>query len=149
MASDVSASQDSNQLNGIVTIGATAATGKSVADVEAALNDALAALEKSGPTALELDRAKRGILVSTLKSLELLNGPGGESGRAGLLQRFFHYTGDPGYLPKWVAQIEKVSAADVQRVLREHLAPGKRVTVVTQPKASASRGAAPQPEKKP
>lgn len=144
LASDVSASQDSNQLSGIVTISATAATGKPVAELESALDEALTALEKTGPSAVELERAKRGILVSTLKSLELLNGPGGESGRAGLLQRFQHYTGDPGYLPKWVEQIQKVTAADVQRVLREHLGKDKRVTVVTQPQAAAPA----QPEKK-
>src|SRR5204862_813294 len=99
---------------------------------------------------------KRGILLSTLKSLELLNGASGESGRAGLLQRFQHYTGDPGYLPKWVEQIEKVSAADVQRVLREHLSSNKRVTVVTEPRpktAPAPPGApaapaAPAPQEK-
>lgn len=146
LASDVSASQDSNQLSGITTVGATAATGKSVAELEKALADALAQLEKAGPTPVELERAKRGILVSTLRSLELLNGPGGESGRAGLLQRFQHYTGDPGYLPKWVEQIEKVSAADVQRVVREHLGADKRVTVVTQPKPKAAAAPA---EKKP
>lgn len=145
LASDVSASQDSNQLSGIVTIGATAATGKTVPELERALGEALSALEKSGPTAVELDRAKRGILLSTLKSLELLNGPGGESGRAGLLQRFAHYTGDPGYLPRWVEQIEKVTPADVQRVLREHLSADKRVTVVTEPKPAATAAV----EKKP
>jgi zinc protease len=155
LASEVNASQDSNQLSGIVTIGATAATGKTVAELESALSEALANLEKNGPTAVELGRAKRSILVSTLKSLELLNGPGGESGRAGLLQRFQHYTGDPGYLPKWVEQIEKVTPADVQRVLREHLGLGTRVTVVTQPRAKAASApqAAPTavkaPEKKP
>ncbi len=137
LASDVSASQDSNQLSGIATVGATAATGKSVAELERALEQALAALEKTGPTSAELDRAKRSILVSTLKSLELLNGPGGETGRAGLLQRFQHYTGDPGYLPQWVAQIQRVSAADVQRVVAEHLRADKRVTVVTQPRPKA------------
>jgi zinc protease len=134
LASEVSASQDSNQLSGIVTIGATAATGKTVPELESALTAALTNLEKTGPTALELQRAKRAILLSTLKSLELLNGSGGESGRAGLLQRFAHYTGDPGYLPKWIAQIEKVTATDVQRVMREHLGAAQRVTVVTQPK---------------
>jgi zinc protease len=135
LASDVSASQDSNQLAGTAIISATAASGKSVPELENALGAALETLEKTGPTPLELERAKRGILVETLKSLELLNGPGGESGRAGLLQRFAHYTGDPGYLPKWVQQVEKVSAADVQRVLREHLGASKRVSVVTQPKS--------------
>jgi zinc protease len=148
LASEVSASQDSNQLSGIVTISATAATGKSVTELESALGEALSALEKTGPTAAELERAKRGILLSTLKSLELLNGSSGESGRAGLLQRFQHYTGDPGYLPKWVEQIEKVSAADVQRALREHLSPDKRVTVVTEPRPKAGPAGAGATEKK-
>jgi zinc protease len=149
LASEVSASQDSNQLSGITTLGATAATGKTVADLEAALSEALAKLEKSGPTPVELERAKRGILVSTLKSLELLNGGSGESGRAGLLQRFQHYTGDPGYLPRWVEQIEKVTAGDVQRVLREHLSAAQRVTVVTQPKPKAASSAGTKTEAKP
>jgi zinc protease len=150
LASEVSAEQDSNQLSGITTISATVATGKAMAELEAALSDALVALEKSGPTPVELERAKRGILVTTLRSLEILNGGGGESGRAGLLQRFQHYTGDPGYLPKWVEQIEKVSAADVQRVLREHLAAAKRVTVVTQPRAKAAAAPGqPKPEARP
>lgn len=149
LASDVSASQDSNQLSGITTIGATAATGKTVAELESALGEAVAALEKSGPTALELERAKRSILVATLKSLELLNGGGGESGRAGLLQRFQHYTGDAGYLPRWVEQIDKVTPADVQRVLREHISPAKRITVVTQPKPKAAPASGAKAEVKP
>lgn len=149
LASEVSASQDSNQLSGITTLGATAATGKTVAELEAALGEALAKLEKSGPTPVELERAKRGILVSTLKSLELLNGGSGESGRAGLLQRFQHYTGDPGYLPRWVEQIEKVTAGDVQRVLREHLSAAQRVTIVTQPKPKAAPSAGTKTEVKP
>jgi len=48
-------------------------------------------------------------------------------------------------LPKWVEQIQKVTSADVQRVLREHLGADKRVTVVTEPKPKAAGGA----EKKP
>jgi zinc protease len=139
LASDVSASQDSNQLSGMATISATAATGKTVPELERALAAELEKLEKNGPTAVELERAKRGILLSTLKSLELLNGPGGESGRAGLLQRFAHYTGDPGYLSKWVEQIEKVTGADVQRVLRQHLTAAQRVSVVTQPKPKTEK----------
>jgi zinc protease len=145
LASEVSASQESNQLAGITIVSATVATGKPVAELEAALGDALVELERQGPTPVELERAKRGILVTTLKSLEILNGGGGESGRAGLLQRFNHYTGDPGYLPKWVEQVEKVSAADVQRVVREHLGADKRVTVVTQPRAKAPPPAAAKP----
>jgi zinc protease len=148
LASDVSASQDSNQLSGITSVGATVATGKSLSELEAALAETLTSLEKTGPTAAELERAKRRILVSTLQSLEILNGPGGESGRAGLLQRFAHYTGDAGYLPRWIEQIEKVTPADVQRVLREHLTADKRVTIVTQPRAKAPPAPVPADAKK-
>jgi zinc protease len=142
LASQVSATQDSNQLSSMAIVSATVASGKSVAELEKALESELRQLEERGPSELELTRAKRRILVGTLRSLELLNGGGGESGRAGLLQRLQHYTGDPGYLPKWIAQIEGVTAGDVQRVLREHLKPERRVTVVTQPKAPSSTSGA-------
>jgi len=133
LAADVSASLESNQLSSIASVSATVATGKSPALVEKELDGVLAGLEKAGPTAAELERAKRRILVGVLSNLELLNGPGGESGRAGLLQRFDQYTGDPGYLPKWLKQIEQVQASDVQRVVKESLRPQARVVVITEP----------------
>lgn len=133
LAADVSASLESNRLSSIANVSATVATGKSPALVEKELDAVLAGLVKSGPTKAELERAKRGILVGVLSSLELLNGPGGETGRAGLLQRFHEYTGDPGYLPKWLAQIEKVSASDVQRVVQRTLDAKARVVVITEP----------------
>nr|PZN20639.1 MAG: insulinase family protein [Pseudomonadota bacterium] len=138
LASDVDASLDSNQLASVAMVTATVASGKKAEEVERAMDAVLEGLASRGPTEAELARAKRRILVSVLGNLELLNGPGGESGRAGLLQRFDHYLGDPGYLPKWVAAIEAVRAEDVQRVIREHLSPNKRVVVVTEPMASAA-----------
>jgi zinc protease len=138
LAADVSASLESNQLASISTLSATVATGKSSAAVEHELDAVLAGLVKGGPTAAELARAKRRILVDVLSNLELLNGSGGDSGRAGLLQRFDHYMGDPGYLSKWLAQIAQVSAADVQRVVREQLKPEARVVVVTEAEAAAA-----------
>jgi zinc protease len=140
LAADVSASLESNQVSSITTLGATVATGKSPSAVEHELDAVLAALAKSGPTKAELERAKRRILVDMLSDLELLNGPGGESGRAGLLQRFDQYTGDPGYLPKYLAQIEKVSAADVQRVVKDLLKPEARVVVITEAQPEAKDG---------
>jgi zinc protease len=132
LAADVSASLESNQLASIASLSATVATGKSSAAVERELDAVLLELQKNGPSAAELARAKRRILVGALSSLELLNGPGGESGRAGLLQRFHQYTGDPGYLPKWLAQIEQVQSKDVQRVIKQWLRPEARVVVVTE-----------------
>jgi len=138
LAAEVSASLESNQLASIASLTATVASGKSSAAVERELDAVLAQLEKSGPSAAELARAKRRILVDALSSVELLNSPGGDSGRAGLLQRFDQYTGDPGYLPVWLSQIEKVTAQDVQRVIQRALRPDARVVVITEPNASAT-----------
>jgi zinc protease len=142
LAADVSASLESNQVSSITSLSATVATGKSTTAVEHELDAVLAALAKAGPSKAELERAKKRILVEVLSDLELLNGPGGESGRAGLLQRFDQYTGDPGYLPKYLAQIEKVSAADVQRAVKDLLKPEARVVVITEAQPEAKEGAA-------
>src|SRR6478735_2632954 len=132
LAADVSASLESNQLASIASLSATVATGKSSAAVERELDRVLSELEKNGPAAAELARAKRRILVGALSSLELLNSPGGDSGRAGLLKGFDQYNGDPGYLPKWLRQIEQVQGKDVQRVIKQSLRPDARVVVVTE-----------------
>src|SRR6188768_2304151 len=141
LAADVSASLESNQLAGIASLSATVATGKSSAAVERELDAVLSELERNGPSAAELARAKRRILVGALSSLELLNGPGGDSGRSGLLQRFDQYTGDPGYLPTWLSQIEQVQAKDVQRVLKQSLQKDARVVVVTEAAPGAAQEA--------
>jgi predicted Zn-dependent peptidase len=57
------------------------------------------------------------------------------------LQRFDHYLGDPGYLPKWLLAIDAVTAADVSRVVRQYMGKNARVTVVTRP----SLGTTPPP----
>jgi zinc protease len=143
LAAEVSASLESNQLASIASVSATVATGKSTAAVEKELDAVLAALAKNGPTIAELERAKRRILVQQLSNLELLNDSGGESGRAGLLQHFDQYTGDPGYLPRWLSQIEQVRASDVQRVVSQALKPEARVVVITEAQAPAANQEAP------
>jgi zinc protease len=117
----------------MTSVVATAASGKKPEDLERAMDRVLDALAAKGPTAAELARAKRRIRLDVLSDLELLNGHGGESGRAGMLLRFEHYLGDPGYLSKWLAAIDAVTASDVQRVVREQLKRDARVVVVTRP----------------
>jgi zinc protease len=137
IAADVEASLDSNALASTESVGATVASGKSIEEVEKALDAVLGDLARQGPTPAELARAKRRIQVDTLSTLELLNDGGGESGRAGMLQRFDHYLGDPGYLPKYLAKIAAVTADDVKRAVKEHLKPEARVVVITKPQKKA------------
>jgi zinc protease len=143
VASEVSAEVDSNALASMTMIGATAASGKTPEELERAIDRVLDALAQKGPSAAELERAKRRIRLSVLSELELLNGHGGESGRAGMLLRLEHYTGDPGFLPKWLATLDAVSANDVQRVVREQLKRDARVVVMTRPSAKPAAKEAP------
>jgi zinc protease len=140
VAADVDAGVDSNALASMVSVEATVATGKSLDAAEAALDRVLDDLAAKPPTPVEVARAKHRIRFALASDVELLNGRGGESGRAGLLQRFNHYLGDPGYLPKWLAALDAVSPEDVRRVVATHLGKNARVTVVTQPRA-AKKGA--------
>jgi zinc protease len=117
----------------MTTVTGTAASDKTPEDLERGMDRVLDALAEKGPTAPELERAKRRIRLSVLSDLELLNGHGGESGRAGMLLRFEQYLHDPGFLPKWLAALDAVTAADVQRVVREQLKRDARVVVVTRP----------------
>jgi len=137
LSPDVSASLDSNQLASIAEVSAMVASGVSDAEVTAELEAQIEKLAVEGPSPAELARAKRRLLVPLKSEVLLLNGGGGESGRAGLLQRFNHYLGNPGFLSAWVGQIEAVSAADVQRAVRKHLGGETRATIVTRPKPGA------------
>jgi zinc protease len=120
----------------MVSVDATVASGKTIEVAEAALDRVLDDLSAKPPSEAEVERAKRRILFALASDIELLNGRGGESGRAGMLQRFNHYLGDPGYLPKWQAALTKVTPEDVSRVVSTHLGKQARVTVITMPKAA-------------
>jgi zinc protease len=133
LASEVDASSDPNALATMVDVSATLASGKSASEVESVLDTVLEGLANAPPSADELSRAKRRTFLAIASDLELLNGHGGDTGRAGLLQRFDHYLGDPGYLPKWLAAIDAVTATDVSRVVRQYMGKNARVTVVTRP----------------
>jgi zinc protease len=135
LASEVSAWIDPNALGSIVSISALAASGKPVPELERALEAAVRRLATEKPTREEMQRAKSRILVELYDDLQMLNGQGGESGRAGLLQRFNYYVGDPGALSNWAARVERVRAEDVRSAVESQLAASRRVTVVTVPAA--------------
>jgi len=137
LASEVDAELDANQLASTFSVSAVAASGKKPAELEAGIDAELQRLAESGPSSAELDRAKRRLLVDLASSLQRLNGRDGESGRAGLLQRFNHYFGDPGHLQAEYRALTRVTSADVQRVVRRDLDLDHRVIVITEPKPGA------------
>jgi zinc protease len=99
------------------------AGGKPVAEVETALAAEVERLRTQPVTAAELAEAKNELIADALRERETFSGRAFELGEA--LVR----TGDPKSPDKRLADIQKVSAADVQRVARKYLAANSRVDV--------------------
>ena len=100
---------------------AFAASGKSVAELEAVLAEEIARVRSEPVTAAELAEAKNELLAEALRDRETA------AGRASGLGEALVRTGDARAWDKQLAAIRKVSAADVQRVARKYLAPEARV----------------------
>ena len=133
LASEVSAYLDNNRLASTFVVSATCANGVEPAKLEAAIDGIMTRIATAGPDATAVARAKRRLLVDLFTNLQLLNGSGGESGRAGWLQRFNYYLGDPGHIGTYTSQLEAVTVEDLQRVARVWLRPEARATVLTIP----------------
>jgi zinc protease len=97
--------------------------------VEAGLFDEVGKLGARGPTADELRKAQNQVQAAYVFSLETAQGLAEAIGRSWL------FTGNPrGYLYE-ADEIEKVTAADVQRVVKQYFAPDRATVVVFPPKA--------------
>jgi len=92
--------------------------------VEAALFDEVGKLAASGPEANELRKAKNQVQSGFTFSLENVNGLGEAVGKSWIL------TGDPKAFIKDIEAIEKVSAADVARVVKTYMKPDLATVVV-------------------
>ncbi|HEX5060168.1 MAG TPA: pitrilysin family protein [Kofleriaceae bacterium] len=96
--------------------------------VETAIFDEVKKLGTAGPTSQELRKAKNQVQSGFVFSLEQAQGLATAIGRSWIL------TGDPTAWLRDVDEIEKVSAADVKRVVQKYLAADKATIVVIPPK---------------
>ncbi len=96
--------------------------------VQAAIADEIAKFAAKGPTANELRKAKNQVQSGFVFSLENVQGLAEAIGRSWIL------TGNPSSFIKDVDSIEKVTAADVQRVVKQYMSPDRATIVVIPPK---------------
>ncbi len=97
---------------------------KQAEPIEAAIQDEVTKLGKQGPSSDELRKAKNTVESGFVFSLEHAQGLAEALGRSWIL------TGDPQSFVHQVDQIEKVSASDVQRVIKQYLQPDRATVVV-------------------
>jgi zinc protease len=119
VANDVSAGSDTKEASGYFTIDATAAEGKTLNQLKAAIDVSLVDLAKRPPTQAELTRALAQFERATYSSLT------SPLGRAIMLASDFVKEGDPLYYRKDYARYYKVTPADLARVARVYLKPEK------------------------
>ena len=99
----------------------TLASGRKLEEVEAALSREIARLREAPVTAAELAEAKTELAADALRERETF------SGRAFDLGEALVRTGDPRASDKRLAAIQRVIAADIQRVARKYLMPEARL----------------------
>ena len=137
LASGVYATNSSLGLGGYFQIVATAREGHTVAELRKEVESVLDELRKNGPTAAEVERAKRMVVGGMVRSVERA------SGKADQLNAYAFFTGDPGYLPKDVARYRAVTPAQVHEAARTLLPPDRLLVMDIEPAASAAPGARP------
>jgi len=97
------------------------ASGKTVDDGMGGMRDVIARFRDQGVSEAELAEAKIEVLSADLQQRETF------AGRAFLLGEALVSTGDPAWPDKILAAVQKVTAADVQRVAQTYLSDTSRV----------------------
>ena len=130
IARAASAYYHSQEIAGELRVDATLAAGASLQDVETALLAELDRIALAPPTDEEVERAVNALESHFIRQLESV---GGFGGRADLLNFYNTFAGDPGIVNKDFDRYAAVTPADVQRVAKRYLTPG-RVRLVVNPR---------------
>ncbi len=120
-AAALSAYEDENENVGQFAIILTPRPGHTLTELEASTDTVLARLERDGPTAEELQRAKAGNELSFVAGLE------SNLGKAEQLDEGAAFFGDPGRFKTDYEKAQAVTAADVKRVANKYLKSGRVV----------------------
>jgi zinc protease len=134
LATSVSAGSGESRGPGLFTIVGMTQPGRSVADLEAAIDQEIEKI-KTGPIAdWEIEKARTGARSGFVNSV------GSSLQRAVLLSQYAMFYDKPDLLNTRAESIAKITAADVQRVAKQYLVKTGRTVVVTVPKAAPAKG---------
>lgn len=135
VAQQAGAQVDARVGPGLFIAYAILASGHRPAEAEQLLRAEIARLADAPVPAAELDKVKTQLLTAELKSRQTAEGKAFGLGQAALIE------GDPARINTDLVALQKVSAADVQRVLKRYVTGAHSVTIdyLPQPKAAGTR----------
>jgi len=104
----------------LLAIGAEKGTSQ---NLETSLLAELKKIQEGGVTAKELEKAKNQLIAEAVRSRET------NDGKAIEIEQAVAYLGDPTAVNKEVADLQAVTAADVQRVMKQYFKDNNRVVI--------------------
>ncbi len=108
---------------GLLIFYAIAAGGKKLEDIESAITEEIEKLKNNGPTEKELEKAKNKIITGILQNRETVQGKATDIGSAII------YRNNPRAVNKDVAELQKVTAEDVKRVMEKYFKKNTRAVI--------------------
>ena len=116
------------------------ASGKKPEDGERALLAEIAKMQNAAVSPAELDKAKNQLVTNELRQRETSNGKALSLGEAAVL------LGDPNRVNTDLAQLQAVTAADVQRVMKKYFTAANRLVIYYLPKTEAPTSQSQNPD---
>jgi zinc protease len=122
IATEVAASQNSREIGSFFQVVATAAPGRTLADLEAAIDAELARLVDEGPNAAEMERCLAQAESHFIYRLQTVGGFGGKSDQ---LNAYNVYLGDPNYFEKDLSRYRSARSTDLKGAAARCLGPNR------------------------
>ncbi len=124
IAQDVSMSNSSSKLDGMIMLTATAKPDVHPSRLDTEIAAALREIAESGVSDRELTRVKNG------RRAAMMNGLSTVLGKATRLSYYNYFAGTPDYMAEDLARYERLTPADIQRVARQYVLQHKIVLTV-------------------
>jgi len=130
IATEVAASQNSREHSGYFHVVATAAPGRTLAELDIAIAAEMQKVFAEGPTVAEMER---GIAQAEAHFISRLQTVGGFGGKSDQLNAYNVFLRDPSFFDRDLARYRKATAADLRRAATAWLGANARVALSVVP----------------
>jgi zinc protease len=137
IATEVAASQNSRELGSFFQVIATAAPGRTLAEIERGIARALDDVATEGPATGEMER---GLAQAESHFLSRLQTVGGFGGKSDQLNAYNTYLGNPGFFSRDLDRYRTATAEALREAAARWLRPGARVALSVVPRGAAALG---------
>jgi zinc protease len=135
IATEIAASQNSREIGGFFPVVATAAPGRTLQELEAAITREIDVFVASGPTRGEMERCLAQAESHFIYRLQTVGGFGGKSDQ---LNAYNVFLDDPDYFDKDLDRYRQMSASALQEEAKLTLIPDRRVALSVVPRGRTS-----------